>query len=87
MDYPYSYNNGFFNIYFLGGKGKSELIKILHQLYSNNMDASKLFGITQSRFLIVEAEKLFKIEYDGEIIITNHAKFSVLPERIKICTN
>ncbi len=87
MDYPYSYANGLFNIYFLGWKRKSELIKILYQLYSNNIDTSNLFGITQSRFLNVEADKPFKIEYDGEVIETDNAKFSILPERIKICTN
>jgi len=33
------------------------------------------------------SEKEFAVEFDGEVITTNCAEFSVIPELIKVCTN
>jgi len=87
MDYPYSYQDGLFNIYFLDLKSKIELIKLLNRLQSKNIDASNVFGIIQSPYLFIEAEKSFKVEFDGEVIITDRAEFSILQKGIRICSN
>ncbi len=87
MDYPYSYQDGLFNIYFLDLKSKIELIKLLNRLQSKNIDASNVFGTMQSPYLLIEAEKSFKVEFDGEVIITDRAEFSILHKGIRICLN
>ncbi len=87
MDCPYSYQDGLFNIYFLDLKSKIELIKLLNRFQSKNIDASNVFGTMQSPYLFIEAEKSFKVEFDGEVIITDRAEFSILQKGIRICSN
>ena len=87
MDCPYNYQDGLFNIYFLDLKCKIELIKLLNRLQSKNIDPSNVFGTMQSPYLLIEAEKSFKVEFDGEIIITDRAEFSILHKGIRICSN
>lgn len=87
MDYPYSYQDGLFNIYFLDMRSKIELIKLLNRLQSKKIDASNVFGIIKSPYLFIKAEKSFKVEFDGEVIITDRAEFSILQKGIRICSN
>ena len=68
-------------------KSKIELIKLLNRLQSKNIDASNVFGTMQSPSLLIEAEKSFKVEFDGEVIITDRAEFSILHKGIRICLN
>ena len=87
LNYTPNYKNGLLNIQLLGDTTKIELIKILHQLHTNKADSANVFNSSQSSSILIEAEKPFKVEFDGEIIITNCARFSLLKKRIKVCIN
>jgi len=60
---------------------------MLHQLKNNKADADNIFQSSQSSSILIKAEKPFKVEFDGEVITTQCARFSLLKERIRVCTN
>jgi len=87
LSYKPDYKNGLLNIHLLSGTTKFDLIKILHQLQNNKADTDNIFSSSQSSSILVKAEKPFKVEFDGEVITTQCARFSVLNKRIRVCTN
>ncbi|MCH8034550.1 MAG: hypothetical protein IH950_12450 [Bacteroidetes bacterium] len=87
LNYTPNYKNGLLNIHLLGDTTKFELIKILHQLHNNKADSANIFNSSQSSSILIKAEKPFKVEFDGEIIRTNCARFSLLEKRIRVCIN
>ncbi|MCH7722291.1 MAG: hypothetical protein IIC76_02980 [Bacteroidetes bacterium] len=87
LNYTPNYNNGLLNIHLLCDTTKIELIKILHQLQNNKANAANVFNSSQSSSILIKAEKPFKVEFDGEIIRTHCARFSLLKKRIRVCIN
>lgn len=87
LNYTPNYKNGLLNIHLLGDITKIELIRILHQLQNNKADAANVFNSSQSRSILIKAERPFKVEFDGEIIRTHCARFSLLKKRIWVCIN
>ncbi len=87
LNYTPNYKNGLLNIHLLGDTTKFELIKILHQLHTNKVDPTNIFNSSQSSSILIKAEKPFKVEFDGEIIRSNCARFSLLKKRIRVCIN
>ena len=87
LNYTPKYNNGLLNIHLLRDTTKFDLIKILHQLQNNKTDATNAFNSSQSSSILIQAEKPFKVEFDGEVITTNCARFSLLKKRIRVCIN
>jgi len=71
----------------LGDTTKFELIKILHQLHTNKTDSANVFNSSQSSSILIKAAEPFKVEFDGEIISTHCARFSLLKKRIRVCIN
>lgn len=87
LNYTPNYKNGLLNIHLLGDTSKIELIKIFHQLQNNKTDANNVFNSSQSSSILIKADKPFKVEFDGEIISTHCAQFSLLKKRIRVCIN
>jgi diacylglycerol kinase family enzyme len=87
LNYTPNYKNGLLNIHLLADTTKFELIKILHQLQTNKADSANVFNSSQTSSILIKAEKPFKVEFDGEIIRTNCARFSLLKKRIMVCIN
>jgi diacylglycerol kinase family enzyme len=87
LNYTPNYKNGLLNIHLLGDTTKFELIKILHQLHNKKADSANVFNSSQSSSILIKAEKPFKVEFDGEIIRSNCARFSLLKKRIRVCIN
>jgi diacylglycerol kinase (ATP) len=87
LNYMPNYKNGLLNIHLLGDTTKFELIKVLHQLQNNKADSANVFNSSQSSSILIKAEKPFKVEFDGEIISTHCARFSLLKKRIRVCIN
>lgn len=87
LNYTPNYKNGLLNIHLLGDTTKFELIKVLHQLQNNKTDSANVFNSSQSSSILIKAEKPFKVEFDGEIISTHCAQFSLLKKRIRVCIN
>ncbi|MGB5895096.1 MAG: hypothetical protein WBG58_13045, partial [Ignavibacteriaceae bacterium] len=87
LNYTPNYRNGLLNIHLLSNTTKIKLIKLLHQLQNNRTDAANVFNSSQSSSILIKAEKPFKVEFDGEIITTHCARFSLLKKRIGVCIN
>ena len=87
LNYTPKYKNGLLNIHLLSDTTKFDLIKILHQLQNNKADAANVFNSSQSSSILIKAEKPFKVEFDGEVITTHCARFSLLKKRIRVCIN
>ena len=87
LSYEPDYKDGLLNIHLLSNKSKFDLIKVLHQLQNNKADSDNIFSSSQSGSILVGAEKPFKVEFDGEVITTHCARFSILNKRIRVCTN
>lgn len=87
LGYEPNYTNGLLNIHLLSNTSKFELITILHQLNRNKANANNIFNSSQSSSILIGAEKPFKVEFDGEVITTRCARFSILNKRIRVCTN
>jgi diacylglycerol kinase (ATP) len=87
LNYTPNYKNGLLNIHLLGDTTKFELIKILYQLHTNKADSANVFNSSQSSSILIKSEKSFKVEFDGEIIRTHYARFSLLKKRIRVCIN
>jgi diacylglycerol kinase family enzyme len=41
----------------------------------------------QTDRITISSDQEFAVEFDGEVINTKHAEFSVIPGLIKVCTN
>lgn len=87
LNYTPKYNNGLLNIHLLGDITKIELIKIFHQLQNTKTDATNAFNSSQTSSILIKAKKSFKVEFDGEVISTHCARFSLLKKRIRVCIN
>jgi diacylglycerol kinase family enzyme len=87
LKYTPNYKNGLLNIHLLSDTNKLDLIKLLHQLQNDKSDAANVFNSSQSSSILIKAEKPFKVEFDGEVITTQCARFSLLKKRIRVCIN
>jgi diacylglycerol kinase family enzyme len=87
LGYEPNYRDGLLNIHLLSDTTKFDLIKILYQLMNNKADTNNIFNSSQSSSILIKAEKPFKVEFDGEVISTHCARFSLLKERIRVCIN
>jgi diacylglycerol kinase family enzyme len=87
LNYDPNYKNGLFNIHLLSDTTKFDLIKILYQLQNNKAGANNVFNSSHSSSILIKAKKPFKVEFDGEVITTYCARFSLLKKRIRVCIN
>jgi diacylglycerol kinase family enzyme len=81
------FNNGLFDVHLYDSLSKIKLLKLFYNLSKGKSDnfMNKKFWITNH--IKISSEKEFAVEFDGEIITTKRAEFSVKPELIKVCTN
>ncbi len=81
------YQNGLFDIYLAHSMNKFDLIKLLSSLSKKIFPKSEKTKQGTSSWLRISSEKEFLIEYDGEVIKTNYAEFSILNKYLNICSN
>jgi len=81
------FNNGLFDIHLYQSLSKLKLLKlfnILSKALSDNEFNKKFW---QTDWLTISSDEEFAVEFDGEVITTKHAEFSVIPGLIKVCVN
>ncbi|MCZ7610295.1 MAG: hypothetical protein M5U17_08995 [Ignavibacterium sp.] len=80
-------DNGLLDVHLLELSSKVKLLKLFYKLSKGK--STKLFNnkFWRTNRIKVYSQKEFVIEFDGEIINTKHALFSVIPGLIKVCTN
>ena len=77
------YDNGRFMVHLFNGMGRKGLLALLNRLSHGNLPANARSWSTSA--LTLTANKPFAVEFDGEVIHTTEAHFSILPRYIKVC--
>jgi len=80
-------DNGLFDVHLYQSLSKMKLLKLFYNLSKGKSDSilNKKFWRTD-RIKISSATE-FAIEFDGEVITTKSAEFSIIPGLIKVCIN
>jgi len=89
LSYPSqaNYQDGLYQIYLAHSMNKLDLIKLLSSLSKKGFPKNEKTKYCKTDKIKVTAENNFLIEFDGEIISTNYAEFSILNKYLNICTN
>jgi diacylglycerol kinase family enzyme len=80
-------NNGLFDVHLSSSLSKIKLLKLFYKLSKNKSDCSLNKKFWRTNRIKISSERQFAVEFDGEVITTKYAEFSVIPELIKVCTN
>ncbi len=89
LSYPIEadYQNGLFDTFLAHSMNSIELIGLLKSLSKNSFPNNNKTVHSKSSKIKLNASEKFLIEFDGEVISTNYAEFSILNKFINICTN
>jgi diacylglycerol kinase family enzyme len=87
MNYGYSanYENGLFNIHLCYDMNLKDRLKLFWALNNRKFENVQKIKSWTTDKLVINSIKPFFVEFDGEIIISDSVKFSVLPKFIKVC--
>lgn len=80
-------NNGLFDVHLYESLSKVKLLELFYKLSKGKSDNSLNKKFWRTKRIIVSSEKEFAVEFDGEVITTRYAEFSVIPGLIKVCAN
>ena len=80
-------DNGLFDVYLYESLSKVKLLKLFYNLSNGKSDYALNKKFWRADTIKVSSEKEFAVEFDGEVITTKCAEFSVIPELIKVCIN
>jgi diacylglycerol kinase (ATP) len=79
-------DTGKFALYLAHDMRRLERLRLLAGLLSKSLiDSPKLMS-WQAPFLSVESVEPFAVEFDGEVVQTTQATFSLLPKHLQVCT-
>ena len=84
-DTPVPYDSGSFMANLCQDMTKSDLVHLLWSLAHGKFSKIENTRSWPTTSLTISAEKPFVVEYDGEVITTRIARFSILPKYIKVC--
>ncbi len=84
-DTPVVSNDGFFAINLSESMSKPELLRLLYSLSRGKFTHLNHTQSWLRPFVKVSAPEPMVIEFDGEIVTTRSATFTVLPEHLKVC--
>lgn len=89
LSYPSDpdYQNGLYDIYLTHSMNKLNLINLLKSLSNKVFPKNEKTKYCKTSKIKVTAESEFLIEFDGEIIKTNYAEFSILNKYLNVCTS
>jgi diacylglycerol kinase family enzyme len=80
-------NNGVFDVHLYESLSKVKLLKLFYNLSNGKPDISLNKKFWRTDRIKISSEKEFAVEFDGEVITTKSAEFSVIPELIRVCIN
>jgi len=80
-------DNGLFDVHLYESLSKVKLLKLFYNLSNGKPDISLNKKFWRTDRIKISSEKEFAVEFDGEVITTKSAEFSVIPELIKVCIN
>jgi diacylglycerol kinase (ATP) len=80
-------DNGLFDVHLYESLSKVKFLQLFYNLSKGKSDNSLNKKFWRTNRIKISSENEFAVEFDGEVITTNRAEFSVIPELIKVCTN
>lgn len=89
LSYPGNadYQNGLLDIYLTHSMNRLDLINLLRSLSKKIFSNNGKTKYCKTSKIKVTADNDFLIEFDGEVIKTNYAEFSILKKHLNICTS
>ena len=89
LSYPgeANYQNGLYDIYLTHSLNKFDLIRLLISLGKKIFPENEKTKHSRTAKIIISSQTNFLVEFDGEIITTNYAEFSILKKYLNICIN
>lgn len=89
LSYPCmaNYQNGLYDIFLTHSMNNLDLINLLRWLSNKSFPKKDKTKYCKTSKIKVSAKSDFLIEFDGEIIKTNYAEFSILNKYLNICTS
>ena len=81
------FDNGLFDIHLYESLSKVKLLKLFYNLSKGISDISLNKKFWRTDKIKISSEIEFAVEFDGEVITTKSAEFSILPSLIKVCIN
>ena len=87
FSYPVSYNpsNGLFNFHLLENSNLFETLLTLRKLWKNKKNPILNIQSGETNSIEISSDNPINIEYDGEVISTVKAKFSIMTKAINLC--
>ena len=83
--YPAVYNNGKMNIHLAHNMNKFEIIRLFLALQKGRIENISKLESFPAKEIEITSDKVFNLEYDGEVVQTNSVLFSIKKEWIKVC--
>lgn len=80
-------DNGLFDVHLYQSLSKVKLLKLFYNLSRGKSDASLNKKFWRTDRIKISSDQMFAVEFDGEVITTKSAEFSIIPGLIKVCTN
>ena len=80
-------DNGLFDVHLYKSLSKVKLLKLFFNLSNSKADESFNKKFWRTDRVSISSETEFAVEFDGEVITTKSAEFSVIPRLIKVCIN
>jgi diacylglycerol kinase (ATP) len=80
------YDSGCFTVALLCGAPPLARLRLFHALMHGRLPQTDAIKARTASSVALAAEIPFPVEYDGEVIVTNNARFSVVPRHLRICT-
>lgn len=89
LSYPgeANYQNGLFDIYLAHSMNKYSLISLLLSLRKKIFPEYEKTKHSITSNITISSQSNINVEFDGEIVTTNYAEFSILKEHLNICIN
>jgi diacylglycerol kinase (ATP) len=82
---PASYADGLLRVVLCEGVGRAGLLKLLLTLSQNSLRKHFPLESWTTRSIAVRANAPFALEFDGEVVKAREARFSVIPQCLKVC--
>jgi diacylglycerol kinase (ATP) len=83
--YPAIYNNGELNIHIAHDMNKLDILRLFLALQKGNIEKINHLDSFSAEEIEITSDKMFNLEYDGEVVQTNSVLFTIKKEWISVC--
>lgn len=84
-DSPYTRNSGLFYVHTCVGMTIPQTLGVLYNLSQGRFTGSKNTRSYKASVVNIKSSKIFAVEFDGEVVCTNQAAFSLIKNGVQLC--